>query len=134
MSKYVIEQYPRAISVTLRRYKPNQKIYEVNLKCVFKITHKESSFTRTVEVPSKFETDFASVPQIFHSLIGNVGKWSIAALLHDYIYSKQYEGNISRQQADDIFYALMIQCHVAKPTAYIMWACVRMFGKWSWKK
>ena len=131
---YVIDRYPSALSVTVRRYKPNGKRYELNLKARFRIIDTNSSFTRIVEVPSKFETDFASVPQIFHSIIGPVGKWVIAALLHDYLYSKQFEGNISREQADAFFYKLMLQCHVQKPTAWIMWACVRMFGKSSWKK
>lgn len=133
---YFVEYYPSAVSVTIRRYKANNnpKLFELNLKAKFKIVDTNSAFTRIVEIPAKFETDFASIPQVFRSIINPIGKWTVAALLHDYLYSKQYEGNISRKQADDIFYRLMIQCHTAKITAWIMWASVRMFGKWSWKK
>lgn len=131
---YKIHICPSAVEVKVWRYRKDNKLYETIRFETYVLTYPPKELTWIVKVPPGFRTDFASIPKMFQSIISPVGKWSMAALFHDYIYSKEFEGNISRKQADDMFYVLMRHCHTAKVTAWVMWAAVRMFGKWSWKK
>lgn len=59
---------------------------------------------RSIVIPRGFVTDFASVPSVFHSLIGPRGRHSRAALIHDYLYWTQ---RCSRQQSDNIMRLVM---------------------------
>lgn len=79
-------------------------------------------------VPKGFKTDFASIPRIFWTIIAPIGKHTLPAVLHDYLYTDGYKLGISRKQADKIFYNAMIDSHVARITANIMWFCVRVFA------
>lgn len=81
-----------------------------------------------LEVPAGFDTDFASIPQIFHSLVGRIGKHTLPAVLHDYLYAEGAKLGINRETADYIFYEAMLRSSVHKITAFIMWKCVRLFG------
>ena len=83
---------------------------------------------QTIEVPKGFKTDFASIPRIFRVLIEPTGKHSLAAVLHDYLYTKGSQMGISRKRADKIFYDAMRNCFVNIITANIMWFCVRVFA------
>ena len=42
---------------------------------------------RVIEVPQGFETDFASVPRFFWRVVPPWGRYSPAAVVHDYLYS-----------------------------------------------
>ena len=58
-----------------------------------------------VDVPAKFETDLASVPKVFQSVVGKIGYWSQAAVVHDLLYYQHRSGNdtnLTRLQADRI--------------------------------
>lgn len=125
---------PESVNLALYRYDSKNLRFEV--KEPLKFTIKQENFSSVIhyEVPEGFRTDLASVPSILWPLIGPFGKWSVAAIIHDYLYDKSFEGNISREQADKIFYDAMIKHHVAKPTALVMYWAVRLFGKSSWKK
>lgn len=89
---------------------------------------------KNIIVPAYFTTDLASVPRIFWLFISPIGKHSIAAVMHDYIYSINCELNIHRKEADEMFYHVMRFCHVNKFTANLMYYCVRLFGASRWKK
>ena len=54
---------------------------------------------KTITVPAGFVTDFASVPWYARSLISVLGRHSIPAIVHDYLY---WEQRCTRDQADDI--------------------------------
>lgn len=131
---YKIHICPEIINVNLYRYRKDGKLYETAGVSFYHIWYPPKNLVYKVNVPAGFFTDFASVPKCFQHIISPVDKWSMAALFHDYVYSKEFEGNISRKQADDMFYVLMRYYHTNKVTAWVMWAAVRMFGKWSWKK
>lgn len=131
---YKVWAQPTHIYVKVHRYQRDGKLYEVSEIAYYVIAYPPKKLEWQVTVPVGFRTDFASIPRMFQHIISPVGKWSSAALFHDYIYSKQFEGNISRKQADDMFYVLARHYHTNAVTAWVMWACVRMFGKWSWKK
>lgn len=78
-------------------------------------------------IPSGFITDFASVPRIFWRVIPPWGRYSPAAVVHDYLYRNKI---LKRKTADGIFYKLMIKSGVPRIEATAMYWAVRMFG---WK-
>lgn len=84
---------------------------------------------RIFVVPKGFKTDFASIPRIFWAIIAPLGKHTLPAVLHDFLYTEGYKMGISRKEADKIFYRAMIDSFVNRFTANIMWVCVRLFAK-----
>lgn len=96
------------------------------------------------EVPEGFETDFASIPKPFWSIISPLGKHKKAAVLHDYLYSEHPEvitdlpgggstyQSITRKDADGLFRRSAKQLGVRKSRAWVMWKAVRWFGGSRW--
>jgi len=84
-----------------------------------------------IKIPAGFETDFASVPRIFWRIIPPWGKYSKAAVIHDYLYSTQ---EVTRLRADKIFLSLMVELKVKKWKRRVMYRAVRMFGWHPWNK
>jgi len=79
------------------------------------------------EVPVRQRTDFASVPRIFVWFIPRYGRYTKAAILHDYLCSVAVPaGRISRIEADGIFRQAMRELGVAFLLRWIMWAAVRL--------
>jgi hypothetical protein len=89
-----------------------------------------------IEVPSKFMTDYASIPRIGWWFGRPWGKHGIAAVIHDWLY---WEHEISgwdkfeRKHADEIFLNCMLDSHVSKGRARIMYLAVKWFAKGAWK-
>lgn len=54
---------------------------------------------KIITVPSGFVTDFASVPWYAQSVISVVGKHSVPAVVHDFLY---WEQTCTREEADNI--------------------------------
>lgn len=79
----------------------------------------------TFEVPAGFTTDFASVPRIFVWLLPRYGRWTQAAVLHDYLWSLAKTGEISKFDADGIFLRALRELNVPFLRRWIMWAAVR---------
>jgi hypothetical protein len=87
----------------------------------------ENNIGETVIIPEGFETDFASVPKIFWSLISTVGHYNLAALVHDYYYTYKIK---PRAFADKQFLTWMT--FVSPKTKFrniLMYIMVRLFGK-----
>lgn len=81
----------------------------------------------TVRVPKGFDTDLASVPKIFWSVLSPAESRVMApALLHDYMYT--CPGNLSRRYADEVFYSGLIENKMTQSNAYQMYLITRMFG------
>lgn len=119
------------VNVFIHRYKAKSNINATLTKPL--------SYTcndgRRIYVPEGFETNFASTPRIIWALFPPIGKWTQAAVLHDYLYAVGHKTDISRKEADNIFLEAMIDgCLVQKPTAYIMWFFVRVFGSYAYIK
>ena len=57
-----------------------------------------------------------------------------AAVLHDYLYSKDCTLPYNRKQADDMFYQAMISNGTSKARACLIYRGVRIGGTSSWKK
>ena len=87
-----------------------------------------------IVVPSGFETDFASVPRMFWSIIPPWGKYGKAAIVHDYLYQTLSATSIktgiryTRKDADDIFLEAMGVLGVPTWKKYLMYWAVRLFG------
>ena len=87
-------------------------------------------YVGTVRIPKGFVTDFASTFP-FHWLIPPQGRYSPAAVGHDYLF---YTGHFPRPIADHVFNELMKRCHVSGWKRRTMYRMVRLFGGGAWKK
>lgn len=88
----------------------------------------------TIIVPKGFKTDYASVPRIFRNIINSYGKHGRAAVIHDWLYSKECPLNITREKADKIFLEIMEEWGVSKLKRKFMYRMVRLFGTNHYKK
>lgn len=77
-------------------------------------------------VQKGFETDFASVPKILWSIFPPLGKYTQAAVLHDWLYSGN--GVEDRKEADDLFYEAGVSSAMQKISMWIMWFFVRLYA------
>lgn len=84
-----------------------------------------------LEVPAGFETDFASVPRWLWWLMPPLGRYSRAALVHDYLY--QHHDAMSRFLADALFRELMFHLGVPAWKRLAMYWGVRLFGWLYWR-
>jgi Protein of unknown function (DUF1353) len=77
-------------------------------------------------VPAGMLTDFASVPRPFVWFIPQYGRYTMAAILHDYLWSRlAAKGKLSWIDADAIFRRALRELGVAFLRRWIMWAAVR---------
>ena len=91
----------------------------------------------TCTIPTGFHTDGASIPRVFHNIIGPTGPgWFEAGVLHDYLYSRHSDEHFktTRKQADDLFLEVMFNIGVPWYLRNTIWAAVRSAGWRSWKK
>jgi hypothetical protein len=84
-----------------------------------------------ITVPSGFDTDLASIPQIFHSIIPVNGRHRSPAIIHDYLYVIQ---DRTRSEADAIFLEAMESVGVRWTQRYAMYWAVRLGGLLPWNK
>lgn len=82
-----------------------------------------------VTVPTGFVTDFASIPQIFWSVLRPDGEYAYAAVVHDYLYWTQTR---SREEADDILKMAMEDFDVGTLKLGAIYDAVRLGGKVAW--
>ena len=84
----------------------------------------------TITVPKGFVTDFASIPQPFWSAgLSPNGKYSKAAIVHDYLYWAQ---GCTRKQADNILMIAMKESGVEATTRTAIYEGVRLGGDSAW--
>ena len=77
-------------------------------------------------IEAGFETDFASVPKIFTWLLPRYGKYTKAAILHDWLCARARKGLIPRCDADGIFRRSMRELGVPFLRRWLMWTAVRL--------
>jgi hypothetical protein len=77
-------------------------------------------------VPVGFETDFASVPRAFTWLIPRYGRYTKAAILHDFLSKRAEAGEFAWVDADGIFRRTMRELGVPIVRRWLMWAAVRL--------
>jgi hypothetical protein len=85
---------------------------------------KFQTFGFSCVIPAGFETDFASMPL----KLARWGKYGWAAILHDYLYSKDCELILTRTRADGLFYIFMRHMGTNAALSSIIYFFVRLFG------
>ncbi|GMV86563.1 MAG: hypothetical protein AMXMBFR80_24180 [Dehalococcoidia bacterium] len=74
-------------------------------------------------VPAGTTTDFASVPRMFTWLVPTSGKYTKAAVLHDYLCET---GLVPRNDADGVFRRALRESGVPTVRRYVIWGAVRL--------
>ena len=82
-----------------------------------------------VIIPENFVTDFASTPKLLYSFFPPIGIYNKAAIVHDYLYSKECPVSLERVKADKFFLQAMGVLQVPKWQRKLMYFAVRIFGK-----
>lgn len=78
-------------------------------------------------------TDLASVPKIFQNIFSPYAFsdcGAMPALIHDALYLAEGAGVYSKKEVDRMFYDLLIHCKTPRWKAYLMYAAVRVGGRW----
>ena len=81
------------------------------------------------EVPLESKTDFASVPRVFIWFLPRYGRYTKAAILHDFLWRERAKkGLMTWRDADGVFRRAMRDLNVPFLRRWIMWAAVRWAG------
>lgn len=86
-----------------------------------------------VVAPRGFVTDLASVPRLFWTAFPPCGKYTSAAVIHDYLYWVQ-PTTCDRKCADDILLTAMEESNVNFATRNAIYRSVRAGGQSSWDR
>ena len=98
----------------------------------YRVGSKESE--EVIKVHETFSTDFASIPAPARALISTWKKTARAAVVHDYLYSKESRDKhqYSKRQADLVSLEVLgVMGHRLRLAA---WAAVRAFGRPHWEQ
>jgi len=87
-----------------------------------------------VDVERGFVTDLASIPSYLAPILRKSGKFSNAAIYHDWLYWRQAEAGSTREVADRVFDRAMNDMGVDAVTRNLIWAGVRVFGGDAWEE
>jgi hypothetical protein len=80
----------------------------------------------TYEIGEGMLTDFASVPRVFVWLLPRYGRYTKAAILHDYLWrEKAANGEMDWIDADGVFRRAMRELRVPFLRRWMMWSAVR---------
>jgi hypothetical protein len=80
----------------------------------------------TFVVPDGFPTDFATVPRAVVWLIPRFGRYTLPAVLHDWLCTRGIEtGVVTSREADGIFRRAMRELDVPVARRWLMWTGVR---------
>jgi hypothetical protein len=82
----------------------------------------------TFVVPAGFTTDFASVPQSLTWLVPRYGRYTKAAIVHDYLWQRAREGSFGWADADGVLRRAMRELDVPFLRRWLMWGAVRLAG------
>lgn len=84
--------------------------------------------TQVFRIEGDFDTDLASVPRLFWSLLPPDGTYERAAVLHDWLCVRLAHGDspVSARDADGIFRRVMREEGVGFLTRWAMWAGCRV--------
>jgi hypothetical protein len=84
---------------------------------------------RAIIVPEGFVTDFASVPKWGRAVISPLGRHSVPAIVHDFLY---WEQKCTREQADLILYDAMEEYKSTWFEKHTVYRAVRLGGQGAW--
>jgi hypothetical protein len=89
------------------------------------------STDKAIVVPQGFVTDFASIPWGLRWLLAKQGRYSRAALVHDYLYWSQI---CTKKQADNILMIAMKESHVVGWQRFFIYEGVSLAGGGAWSE
>jgi hypothetical protein len=100
------------------------------------VLHEDLVYTQprtgqTFTVPRGFVTDLASIPRVFWVAFPPCGKYTPAAVVHDYLYWFQ-PAECDRTCADELLYVAMLESHVDPATSLIIYNAVKTAGGGPW--
>lgn len=99
-----------------------------------------------IQVLKGFISDGASIPRLFWSYLPRHGKYTKAAVVHDFLYSKKgcifiqeglsgfFQADVTRKEADLIFKKAMKASGVNRVKCWLMYHAVKWFGKIAWAR
>jgi hypothetical protein len=80
----------------------------------------------TFVVPAGFRTDFATVPRVVVWLIPRFGRYTLAAVLHDWLVTEGLSSRaVSSRDADGLFRRVLRELGVPPARRWLMWCGVR---------
>ena len=96
-------------------------------------TLRKQLICRGLEIPAGFESDGASVPRFFWSIVfpPDDDRALYAAIVHDFVYRTHPYG-WTRKDADEAFREFLIRGGVPESRARRAYWGVRLFGGWAW--
>ncbi len=97
------------------------------------MVYEQPKTKQTFTVQRGFVTDLASVPRLFWSAVPPCGKYTPAAVVHDYLYWYQ-PANCDRECADTLLLVAMEESGVGELERNAIYAGVRAGGKDAWDK
>lgn len=83
-----------------------------------------------ITVPTGFVTDLASIPKLFWNILPPFGKYTEAAVIHDWLYRTH---KIPRAGADAILLEAMDLCRVPAWQRRVIYLAVRIFGGFAYR-
>lgn len=92
---------------------------------VFQDMPYEASFGTVYTVPRGFATDLASIPRFIWPIFPPFGKYTSAAVLHDYFCESDW---ISRADGDRLFLEAMAASNVPRWKRYLIYWAVRAYA------
>lgn len=125
----MIDNFNRKLTVT--QY--SSGLWKVAIEFTYSFISKKGVMQK-ITVDKGFLTDFASVPRIFWSILPPTGKYTQAAVLHDFLYKNGWRLGYSRFRSDKIFLSAMKTQKVKKWKIYVMFFAVRIFARSAYKK
>jgi hypothetical protein len=106
-----------------------ERIYFLMKPIAWKPGPKQDQSLPTVDVPTGFVTDFASVPRAFWSILPPDGEYTYAAILHDYLYWNQAT---DKATADLVLKGAMEDFGVSSADAILVYNGVKFGGQSAW--
>lgn len=85
-----------------------------------------------VIVPVGFQCDFASIPQFALSILGDIGQE--AGVIHDYLYREGAIPEVTRTEADYIFFQICGEMGIEYWKRLAMYKAVRIGAGAHWQK
>jgi hypothetical protein len=107
---------------------PDGRNFKLHSPFTYHVGNKYSNLL--IKVPKGFTTDFASTPSFLWWWLPPIGKYTKAAVLHDYLYQTH---ECTRQFADRVFEEAMIVFNTPVWKARLMYYAIRLFGWLAWK-
>jgi hypothetical protein len=93
------------------------------------LIYNSGKLNQQIIVPIGFRTDLTSIPRILWPLFPPFGKYSRAAVIHDYMLSKKDHYMLSRKEYHDIFLEAMKALGVNVFSRNLFYYSLRLFGK-----